>query len=365
MRIELHDPELNVVVHEEITTEPSAYKFKKGDRVRNIEPDDQNIFHKYYEFGISGTVQQDSEGCPFVEWDNGECLPQTEKWLQLITEPEIKPVQFDTERDTYVECTPEQRAEILRVAQEYGRAVFQGTDTDEKWWPNICWDKHEKVICGLRKLDDTKEDNCIPFPEFLARLKGEWNPIEVTEAHSSLVLDDLQHRVSGEALEMAQPDYSRLIGKWVRYCLNGLEDKPFFGKWAQIKQVEDMGGSIEIWINELDVFGDLHHGSFTNDLHGTCFDLSNPRDTNPDEQIETRIPFSIERYDSGDFLRYETRDGREVKCVVLNDVENDFPVTGYLVGEKGPFCFNTNGNSGDGFERISDLFMVVIKGGEE
>lgn len=282
LRVTLHDPELKLVVHEEITSEPSPYKFKKGDRVKNLK------FENEINIGATGTVDENDK-MPFVIWDSlgmvtenayGELRRcQREADLELITEPEIKPIEF-------------------------------------------------------------------------------------SEAHSSIVLDELQNRVSGEALEMAQPDYSHLIGKWVRYCLKGLEDKPFFGKWAQIKQVEDMGGSIEIWINELDVFGDLHHGSFTNDLHGTCFDLSNPRDTNPDEPVETRIPFDPSRMK--DAIRYETRDGREVKSVVLNDVESDRPITGYL--ENNPTSWRVYGIYDATLLSVnseSDLFMVVIKGGEE
>lgn len=310
MRIELHDAELNVVVHEEI-------------------------------------------------------------W------PEIKPVQFDTERDTYVECTPEQRAEIIRVAEDYGRRVFRGTHTDGNTWPNICWHKFEQMICGAIDISESKKDNWLPFPEFLARLKGEWQePIEVSEAHSSIVIDDLQNRVSGEALEMANnrdtggfaeyvkavvdpPPKKQPVEPEVRKDIHGVRvqvgDKVRgFGHLTfQDGWKVDLSPTVDVTIQDgVMHFGMLSHSSFDR------FEIVKRVDTQP---VETRIPFSPERMK--DAIRYETRDGREVKCVVLNDVESEFPVTGYIGRQ---FCAWTElGNYMRSIhDTITDLFMV-IKGGEE
>jgi hypothetical protein len=75
-----------------------------------------------------------------------------------------------------------------------------------------------------------------------------------------------------------------------------------------------------------------------------------------DEPKEIRIPFDISRM--AEAIRFETRDGREVKCVVVHEVEAEYPVTGYVNGagllwtKKGQFAIT-------GIERPQDLFMVV------
>ncbi len=67
-------------------------KFRKGDRVRNIEKGQQ---HMYYD--LTGTILEDHE-IPYVEWDEkircgdsakglgkyGYCMPQHEDYLELI-----------------------------------------------------------------------------------------------------------------------------------------------------------------------------------------------------------------------------------------------------------------------------------------
>jgi len=83
--------------------------------------------------------------------------------------------------------------------------------------------------------------------------------------------------------------------------------------------------------------------------------LSNPSDTNPDEPREVKVPFDASRM--AEAVRFETRDGREVKCVVANDVEAEYPVTGYL---NGWLTWTNDGRfSIVGIQRPLDLFMVV------
>ena len=88
------------------------------------------------------------------------------------------------------------------------------------------------------------------------------------------------------------------------------------------------------------------------------FDLTNPRDTNPDEPVKVKIPFDASRM--AEAVRFETRDGGEVKSVVVNDVEAQYRVTGFQHGDHCPSYWDINGSRvGDGYLRNADLFMVV------
>ena len=153
---------------------------------------------------------------------------------------EVKPHQFD--KEYRVECTPEQKAELFSIAKKLGIKTYD--ERDGKQYPNMYWWPRNEMIHLTKATKKEKPNyNWIPFDEFLSRLKGEWKEkcedckgtgeiektiyrgeegmeiemdvpvvcdecdgsgkIEVTEAHSSLILDDLQHRLSAEALEMA------------------------------------------------------------------------------------------------------------------------------------------------------------------
>jgi hypothetical protein len=95
---------------------------------------------------------------------------------------EIKPVQFATDRETYVECTPEQRVEIIRIAREYGREVYGPTEkgVDSDVYINLFWYYNNNHVCGTcATLQGHRGFNWIPFDEFVARLKGEWVEDEV------------------------------------------------------------------------------------------------------------------------------------------------------------------------------------------
>ena len=58
--------------------------WKKGERVRNIQPDIDNGLRDKYRYGDTGTVIQDDDICPYVRWDNGSISPQEARHLQLI-----------------------------------------------------------------------------------------------------------------------------------------------------------------------------------------------------------------------------------------------------------------------------------------
>lgn len=87
------------------------------------------------------------------------------------------------------------------------------------------------------------------------------------------------------------------------------------------------------------------------------------RDTNPDDD-EHIIPFDIERWRSGDFVRVQTRDGREVeelkefKCVGT-------PLVALIEGQHGVVTYGIDGGFFiDDTERPEDLMLVVKGGGE-
>lgn len=58
-------------------------KFKKGDRVKNMERDWESV-----PYGELGTVNENNSGIPFVLWDNYDELAQHEEYLELVTEEE-------------------------------------------------------------------------------------------------------------------------------------------------------------------------------------------------------------------------------------------------------------------------------------
>jgi hypothetical protein len=210
---------------------------------------------------------------------------------------EIKPVQFAEGKFTFTQSTSEQRKEIIRIAKQYERPIFHTTEGDADEYPYAGWDRSNRCLCATRATPvDRPEYLWLPFDEFVARLKGEW--VEPTK-------------------EPAQRDYSHLINKWVRYCYKGYEYYPFFDKWTQVKSVRFLAHDImegeEVRISGLQFkLHDNGYFSSLNEYNECCFDLTDIRDTNPDE-VERIIPFDIERWRKGEFVRVQTRDGREVK----------------------------------------------------
>ena len=73
-----------------------------------------------------------------------------------------------------------------------------------------------------------------------------------------------------------QPDYSHLVGKFVRATVNAADDYTE-GKWYPVKDVQGFSMSIET-NKQYPLMWGLNIGTVQN-----YFDLSNPSDTNPDE----------------------------------------------------------------------------------
>ena len=358
-------------------------------------------------------------------------------------QPEIKPHQFEERTYYYVECTPEQRAEIIRIAQEYGREIYKDTPNSGDSHPNL--DFWGKVGGTYSTPEDYPHRNWIPFDEFVARLKGEWT--EVTEAHAHIAIDAA---TNGEYT--GGTDYSHLIGKWVKYVHNGrieIDNCFTYGKWYKcMNNPNDAKAFID---DEGDPNGYWH-------LNKNYFDLTNPRDTNPDEPVkvhevvtpkqikphqfeagkdyfvectpgqraeiiriaeeyrlrvywstpnsgddypnlvfcgyvwgtcstpkdyphrnwipfdefvarlkgewvepqpeqEVHIPFDASRM--AEAIRFETRDGFEVRSVVVNDIEIIRYITGFPDGFSNALTWDKNGRHNQHEESILDLFMVV------
>ena len=86
-------------------------------------------------------------------------------------------------------------------------------------------------------------------------------------------------------------------------------------------------------------------------------------------EVERIIPFDVERWRSGDFVRVQTRDGRlpdkfneveqlkEYDCILT-------PLVGIIKGHTGVSCWGYNGKYGNLSEEHShDLVLVVKEGG--
>jgi len=261
----------------------------------------------------------------------------------VVHEPqkEIKPVQFADDRDTYVECTPEQRAEIIRVAKECGRKIFSDAETYGDKFPNLCWDSSSNDLIATAATREAHPERLwLPFDEFVARLKGEW--VEPTE-------------------ESAQRDYSHLVGKWVKCVSDSLYD--LYGKWFKISYMDGFG---DPYLAHCHLLTGKMVGVKGYPFFKSSFDFSNPLDYNPDE-VERIIPFDVERWRSGDFVRVQTRDGRlpdkfneveqlkEYDCILT-------PLVGIIKGHTGVSCWGYNGKYGNLSEEHSHDLVLVVKG---
>jgi hypothetical protein len=167
--------------------------------------------------------------------------------------------------------------------------------------------------------------------------------------------------------EPVNPDYSHLIGKWVRYCLEGFESEFFFSKWVKIKSVRFLRNETENGVVKPE---GLHFRIYGNDCfnesleyHESCFDLSNPRDTNPDEEDRV-IPFDAVRWRKGDFVRVQMRDGREVMQLTEFECYDSYPLRGVYDGELGSWKKDGAYGTAERNKSRYDL-MLVIKGGEQ
>jgi hypothetical protein len=294
----------------------------------------------------------------------------------VVHEPEInKPVQFADDRDTYVECSPEQRAEIIRVAKEYGRDIYDVSEDVKFSYKNLAWNTDDDgpylYETGRTKLEDA---GCLwlPFDEFVARLKGEW--VEPTEEPKTNLLypEGLEAVVKDGEIPKSiwcnyngtkyeyrpQRDYSHLIGKWVMRI--GFSNA-CYTQWKWYKVVSDDNPVTGISI--LDCDGDaIHSKDSDNDYTAFVaqFDLTDIRDENPDD-VERIIPFDIERWRKGEFGIIRTRDGRDVEQLTEYDCILT-PLVGIIKGEAGVSCWDENGNYGNLSEQHSHDIILVVKG---
>jgi hypothetical protein len=153
----------------------------------------------------------------------------------------------------------------------------------------------------------------------------------------------------------SKPDYSRLIGKWVKCKDNrGLEDWEV-GKYYPVTAIFPDGDPIipsSLGLNDCPIgWGGANE----------CFDLTDPRDTNPDE-VERVIPFDLERWRSGDYVRVQVRDGAEVRQLTYFDYDGEFPFRGIVRGDirvwRSTGIVSLN-------EKTNTDLTLVIKGGAE
>ena len=144
----------------------------------------------------------------------------------------------------------------------------------------------------------------------------------------------------------SEPDYSHLIGKWI-YCNH--ED---IEGWVKVISCSSIPFPQNLVVQK--------NGRYDG-LHISHFNLKDPRDTNPDE-AERVIPFDIERWRSGDFVRVQTREGDEVTQLVWLDCTAIYPFVGVSYGNKREWM--TNGRFLEHQEDPRDL-ILVIKGGEK
>ena len=260
VKIELHDPELSVVVHDAVAEdvkELPVRRLYKGQRVRNL----REIHH--VKKGANGTVDEDSV-LPWVIWDSPEMLTdagrrrENLRWVQDSCFLEvIEEVKEEVKELPVRMLYKGQRVRNLQEDDSHVKKGATGTVDDDHDLPYVIWDSPE-MLTDLGQREDRRWAH---FPCFL----------EVIE-------------------EVKQLPY-----------------------------------------------------------------LSNPSDTNPDEPREVKVPFDASRM--AEAVRFETRAGQEVKCVVANDVEAEYPVTGYL---NGWLTWTNDGRfSTTGAQRPLDLFMVV------
>lgn len=173
------------------------------------------------------------------------------------------------------------------------------------------------------------------------RKDGELIATIETHGDAVVVIHEPQPEVQPE-----KPDYSHLVGKWMR-CSWG----EYYGKW--VKFLGKTNGLPEIFNIEVD-------GCRIEHLHISWLDLSNPRDTNPDEE-ERVIEFDIERWRKGDYVAVKTRDGREVTQLTEFKCESSHPIGGVL--EDIFKTWKATGELAINGKNNKDL-MLVVKGGQ-
>ena len=277
VKIQLHDQELSVVVHDAVAVDAQEQvkelpvrMLYKGQRVRNLEDT------SYVKKGATGTVDEDSIA-PWVIWDSadmltyiGQCedrrLWRASHFLEVIEEVKEEPKEQVKELPVRM-LYKGQRVRNLEYTS-YVKKGATGTVDEDSEVPWVIWDSPD-MLTDRGQCEDRRWAQASHFLEVIE---------EVSEAHAHIHLDSVT---------------------------NG----------------EYTGGS-------------------------------------DDEPVEVKIPFDASRI--AEAVRFETRDGGEVKSVVVNDVEAQYRVTGFQHGDHCPSYWDINGSRvGDGYLRNADLFMVV------
>jgi hypothetical protein len=155
-----------------------------------------------------------------------------------------------------------------------------------------------------------------------------------------------------------QRDYSHLVGKWVMRI--GFSNA-CYTQWKWYKVVSDDNPVTGIAILDCDNSPITCKDTFDDyEAFVAQFDLTDIRDTNPDE-VERIIPFDVERWRKGEFVRVQTRDGREVeqlkefKCVGT-------PLVALIEGLHTIIGYGIDGSHADDYTRRPEDLMLVVKG---
>ena len=265
---------------------------------------------------------------------------------EVVKPKQIKPHQFEEGKRSFVECTPEQRAEVIRIAQEYEREVYKDTPNSGDDYPNLVF---RGDVCGIYATPkDAPYCNWIPFDEFVARLKGEWvEPQPEQEVVKPKQIKPHQFEegkgycvecTPGQRAEITRiaEEYGREIYKDTP---NSGDDYPNLGFWGHVCGTYATPEDDPHW-------NWIPFNEFVARLKGEWV-----------EPKEIRIPFDASRM--AEAIRFETRDGREVKCVVVNDIEIIRYITGFPDGFSNALTWDKNGRHNQHIEIILDLFMVV------
>jgi hypothetical protein len=138
-------------------------KFKKGDRVRNIQPDDENAFSDRYKFGDTGTVYRwHNKSYPFVIWDNGVQDVQHKRFLELISEePVVDPPEANSALDAYNAFKKERLDDIAsNDPKSLGKGLLEALSvppgkTVRKWLNELPVEIRDRAIRNA--------ENYIPF----------------------------------------------------------------------------------------------------------------------------------------------------------------------------------------------------------
>jgi hypothetical protein len=311
-------------------------KFKVGDRVMNLVGTDT------INSGATGTVFAVGSKCSFVDWD----LPQAKgekRWLQedvrLLRLHDVNPAPQEE-----WEIPPGLDEDFYKKHIAQGRAIFP---------------------VHLPQRTVSRRDQFA-----MAAMQGplaNYSATKIIELVDSLILelDNVPKECEPEPDPQPEvkPDYSHLIGKWVKMICESSPTVYTPNKWYKVFPDDNVKTGIKIQDN-------LGANSFCatinkNDYHGFVkkFDLSNPKDHNPDEQ-ERIIPFDIDRWRKGDYVRVQTRDGRHIsEIVLLNSINR--PLVGVIKGDGSPVSWHVSGHIYSSCEDRHEDLTLVVKGGEK